>query len=308
VDPIYPTTFAFTLRIDNSDFDEHPYIIQCEGTAAPTPDMRIEYQSTYYPSGDTVTLGSYTAGIAATVDFTIINDGVADLNLTGNPLVSFPTQSNVNCTLAAAPGTPVSSGGGFTNFTVGFTPAGSGNWVFVLWVENNDTANNPYSITVEGTSPPVTPTQLGVFRQPANANATVAFGTQPIVSVQDANGAVDRSDNSTVIVAALASGPSGAALGGTLTATCVDGYATFSSLFINQEGTGYTLSFSVQGGGLTPTVSQPFDVGPAPPSSGGGGGGDDGGGCSTSTPGLPWLMLCALLAITAVAARRPQRT
>ena len=309
VDPTFTTTFSFTFSIENSDFDEHPYIIQCQGTATPFPDISIEYQSNPLTDGDTITLGSYTAGIAATINFTIFNTGQTDLNLNGTQIVSFQTQNNVNCTLQTAPTTPVSTVGS-SPFTVQFTPAGSGNWTFVLWVESDDPDENPFDITVEGTSPAVTPTQLGVFREPANANATVAFGTQPIVSVQDGNGAVDTSDNSTVISVAITTGtgPTGASLGGTLTATCVNGYATFSGLLLSTEGTGYQLTFTAAG--LTATNSAAFDVGPKPAGGGGGGGGssDDGGGCSTGTQGMPWMMLLALLAGLAAVLRISQKT
>lgn len=305
VDPIVATTFNFTLRIENSDFDEHPYVIQCQGTATPLPEISIEYQSTPVDDGDTITLGSYTAGLPAIMSFTIYNTGQAPLNLNGTQIVSFPTQNNVNCVLTSPPTSPVPVSGN-SSFTVQFTPAGSGAWTFVLWVESNDPDENPYDITVDGTSPPVTPTRLGVFRQPGNANATVPFGVQPVVSVQDANGAVDTSDNTTVISVAIATGPSGASLGGTLTATCVNGYATFGGLLLSTEGTGYQLVFTTTG--LTSTNSAAFDVGPAPSGSGGGGGGgdDDGGGCSTGGPGLPWLMLCALPAALALLLRLPE--
>ena len=305
VDPVTATTFAFTLSIDNSDFDEYPYVIQCVGSAQPQPEISLEYMSSPVADGATITLGSYTAGIAATMNLTIFNTGPAALILNGSPIVDFPTQNNVNCTLQTAPTTPVAATSGSTSFTVQFTPAGSGNWTFVIWVESNDADENPYNITVDGTSPAVTPTKLGVYRSPANANATVVFGTQPIVSVQDVNGAVDTSDNTTVIVAAITTGTgaSGATLGGTVTATCVNGYATFTDLSINKEGLAFTLTFTHQAGTLTQTTSAPFNVGPAPPpkkkdkKS-------DSGGCSTSSPGWPWLSLLAAVCGLGVLARQ----
>lgn len=308
VDPVNPTTFAFTFKIENSDFDEFPYVVQCVGSATPLPEISIEYLASPVPDGGTITLGSYTAGLPATMNLTIYNTGPGSLILNGSPLVDFPTQNNVACTLQTPPTTPVAASGGSTSFTVSFTPAGSGNWTFVIWVENNDSNENPYNITVDGTSPPVTPTRLGVYRNPANASATLAFGTQPIVSVQDNNGAVNTSDNSTVIVASITGGTGapGATLGGTLTATCVNGYATFSNLSINLQGTAYTLTFTHQAGTLTSAVSGSFDVGAAPPPAPKDDGGDDGGGCS-SAPGRPWLMLLGLAAALLVGIRTRKR-
>jgi hypothetical protein len=305
IDPTLAIGFSFVISIQSDDFDEGTYIIQVIGSATPYPEIELVYNSSPVNDGDSISLGSYTAGIAATLNFTINNTGPADLDLTGTPIVDFPTQQNVNCTLQTAPTTPVAATSGSTTFTISFTPAGSGNWIFTIWVESTDQDENPYNLTLDGSSPAVTPTKLGVYRDPDNANATVAFGTQPVVSVQDSNGAVDSSDNSTVIVASITggTGASGASLGGTLTATCVNGYATFSNLSISLEATGYTLTFSDQASVLTSTTSGSFDVGPAPPKPKDSGGGDDGGGCSTGLPGTPWMLLCAGLALLALATR-----
>ncbi|MCA8912726.1 MAG: choice-of-anchor D domain-containing protein [Planctomycetes bacterium] len=304
VDPNLQTAFSFVIHIESDDFDEGVYVIQVIGSAVPYPEISIEYNSAVVDDGDSISLGSYTAGIAQTLNFTIKNTGPAALNLSGTPIVDFPTQQNVNCTLATPPTTPVAANTGSTTFTVSFTPAGSGNWIFSIWVESNDQDENPYNITLDGSSPAVTPTRLGVYRDPDNANATLAFGTQPIVSVQDANGAVDNSNNTTVIVASITTGTgaTGASLGGTVTATCVNGYATFSSLSIDMEATGYTLTFTDQASTLTSAVSGSFDVGPAPPAPKKDSG-NDGGGCSTGLPGTPWMLLCAALALLALAGR-----
>jgi hypothetical protein len=308
VDPVNPVSFSFTLQIENNDFDEFPYIVQCYGSATPLPEISIEYNSNPVADGGVIALGSYTAGLPANLNFTIYNTGPGALNLNGTPIVDFPTQQNVNCTVPTPPTTPVAATSGSTSFTVQFTPAGGGNWTFTIWIESNDANESPYNIQLNGSSPAVTATKLGIFRQPGNASATVAFGTQPIVSVQDANGAVNTSDNTTVIVAAISGGGApGATLGGTLTATCVNGYATFTNLKLNKAGLGYTLSFTDQSSVLTAVVSAPFDVGPAPnPPKKNGGGGGGGGGCSTDGTGLAWMTLCAALCalITAIRTRR----
>jgi hypothetical protein len=301
IDPTNPLGFSFTLKIENSDFDEFPYIVQCVGSATPLPEISIEYNSNPVADGGALALGSFTAGLPATLNLTIFNTGPGALSLSGNPIVDFPTEQNVNCTLQTPPATPVAAGGGSTSLTIEFTPAGGGNWTFTIWVESNDANESPYNIQVNGSSPPVTATKLGVFRHPAGASATLAFVTQPIVSVQDANGAVDTSNNTTVIVASIASGPG--SLGGSLTATCVNGYATFTNLEINNEGLGYTLNFADQSGTLTATVSTPFDVGPAPPKPKKDGGGGDGGGCTTDQATWSWLVFSALACVAALAVR-----
>jgi len=305
VDPIGAATFAFTLQIENNDFDEFPYIVQCVGSAVPLPEIELEYNAAVIDDGDTITLGSYTAGVQATLDITIYNYGDANLSLTGSPIIDFPTEQNVNCVLQTAPTTPVAPAGGSTSFTIRFTPAGSGAWTFVFWVVSNDSDENPYDIQVDGTSPAVTATQLAVHRQPGSANATLPFGIQPIVRVQNSIGAVDTSDNTTVIVASITTGTgvAGASLGGTLTATCVNGYATFTNLSISHEGLNYGLTFTDQSGTLTFTATGPFSVGPAPPKPKKEEKKDNGGGCSTQASGLSWLALCGLVCALVVTAR-----
>ncbi len=98
--------------------------------------------------------------------------------------------------------------------------------------------------------------------QPGNGTAGSALSQQPAVSVEDANGSVVTSDNSTVVTLALAGGTAGATLGGTATATAVNGVATFSGLSVNLAGTGYTLAAS--GGSLTGATSGTFTVSGTP--------------------------------------------
>jgi hypothetical protein len=62
------------------------------------------------------------------------------------------------------------------------------------------------------------------------------------------------------VTLAIASGPSGAVLGGTTTVAAVNGVATFTNLTLNLAGT-YTLKAT--GGTLTPNVSNKFVISPA---------------------------------------------
>lgn len=306
---ITPSTaafFSFRITIPNSDFDEHPYIIVCQGSAAPLPIIELEYASTPVLNGGSIAMGSNAAGVGVAMVFTIYNTGGADLDLIGTPEADFPVANNVGCELTVAPAATITQGSN-TTFTIEFTPHGSGSFDFAVRVLSNDAPRNPFYILVTGSAPAVTPTQLSVFRQPAGAAATVAFTTQPIVAVTNAVGGVDSSHNGTVIVASLSSGPSGAALGGTTQATVVNGYATFTNLSVNLEGTGYTLAFAAQGGAFTATNSQAFSAAaapPAPPPPPADDDDDDGGGCSTHDQRGSWLVLWGAAALVAVVARR----
>jgi hypothetical protein len=70
--------------------------------------------------------------------------------------------------------------------------------------------------------------QLAIQTQPSGAHAGDPFSVQPVIEVQDANGNVVASDNTTVVTVAIESG--GGTLGGTTTATTALGVATFTDL------------------------------------------------------------------------------
>lgn len=95
---------------------------------------------------------------------------------------------------------------------------------------------------------------------PASATAGSRFGLT--VQVESPDGSLVTGSSGTITVA-LGKSPTGASLGGTLTATINGGVATFSGLTIDQAGTGYTLTLS--GSGLTSAASAAFAVTPAAP-------------------------------------------
>ena len=117
------------------------------------------------------------------------------------------------------------------------------------------TSGDSSSFTVS----PGTASQLVFSTQPSGAVAGTAFTTQPIVTVQDANGNT-ITNNTDAITIAIKSGTgiAGAALTTTLTVNAVAGVATFSGLKIDLAGTGYVLNASAAG--LTSIDSNSFDV------------------------------------------------
>jgi virginiamycin B lyase len=124
-----------------------------------------------------------------------------------------------------------------------------------LWFTNPTTD----AIGVATLSP--TQTDLVVTQQPPSGVAAGAgFGLT--VAAEDGAGNVITSFDGTVTVA-LGSNPGGATLGGTLTATAVNGVATFSGLTLTKASSGYTLvtSAGLFGGGATAS----FAVTPAAP-------------------------------------------
>lgn len=91
---------------------------------------------------------------------------------------------------------------------------------------------------------------------PATVGVNKTFGFA--VSAEDSFGTVDPNFTSGVTIG-IASGPSGASLGGTRTQSAVGGVATFSGLTLNKVGNGYNL-FAATSGDLQAAIAGPIDV------------------------------------------------
>ena len=102
------------------------------------------------------------------------------------------------------------------------------------------------------------PTHLVFTQQPSGSTGGVAFGTQPIVTVEDAGGNTVTSDTSTVNLAiAAGTGTTGATLSG-CSETETLGVVTLTGCSIDKAGTGYALRAT--DGTLTATTSTPFNI------------------------------------------------
>lgn len=112
------------------------------------------------------------------------------------------------------------------------------------------------------TEPPVGPPAKLVFMvQPASVSAGIPFNPAVHVSVQDAQGNVVTGSTASITVAITSgTGTAGAALGGTLTQTAVNGIGMFANLAVDTAGTGYTLSAT--SGTLMGATSGTFSVSP----------------------------------------------
>ena len=97
---------------------------------------------------------------------------------------------------------------------------------------------------------------------PSSVAAGSPFGLT--VTVQDSSGNVMTSYYAVVAIS-LATNPTGATLGGSLTALVSNGVATFSDLTISKAGSGYTLTIS--GGSVSAVTTNPITVTPGSTSS-----------------------------------------
>ena len=86
--------------------------------------------------------------------------------------------------------------------------------------------------------------KLGFVQGPSNTGAGAVITPAVKVAVEDANGNVETSDNTTKVSLAIGTNPAGGTLSGGSAVTVASGIATFSGLSINTAGTGYTLTAS----------------------------------------------------------------
>jgi fibronectin type 3 domain-containing protein len=100
-------------------------------------------------------------------------------------------------------------------------------------------------------------TQVVFTTQPTSTTAGLTLAPAVQVAVEDQFGHVVSTDTSSVTLA-LGANPGASTLSGTLTVAAVNGVATFSSLSLNQGGTGYTLTAA--DGSLTTATSSTFNI------------------------------------------------
>jgi hypothetical protein len=140
------------------------------------------------------------------------------------------------------------------------TSGGAGDSSFITGLSNIG------GLTVDGAGAASTVNQLAIVDQPSGSGTGGAL-SQVKVYVEDADGNLVTSDNSSVTIVFDQSSGIGPMLKGTATVSAVGGVATFNGLSITQPGSNYTLT--AEDGANVPSTSLPFDV----TTSGGGGGG-----------------------------------
>jgi Subtilase family/Divergent InlB B-repeat domain len=144
--------------------------------------------------------------------------------------------------------------------SVGYTPSavGSGSQNITATDTTDGVTSNSFLLTVYGPA-----AKLAFTTSPSNSTAGTAFGTQPVVTLQDVNGTTVTGTAQTVTLA-IQNNPGGGTLSGT-TAVAVNtatGRATFIGLSIDKAGTGYTLTATGSTVSTTPGVvlSSAFNI------------------------------------------------
>jgi hypothetical protein len=206
--------------------------------------------------------GTQIAGIPFSIDLTAGKD-FNNNDLTGNILVTVSTSNP----LEGASGQLFSSDVSFSTGEATITDPG-----IVLTIAESQTL----TITVAGVTDPET-TDILVNAAPASkmvittqpANVTGNFDDSPVtlsaivLETQDAynNPSVAGFSSSQNVTASLSSNPGNATLGGITTIDIQSGTASFNSITIDEEGSGYTLNFTSDSPVLlTPVLSDAFNV------------------------------------------------
>ena len=122
--------------------------------------------------------------------------------------------------------------------------------------------SGPFTITAG------VPAQLVFTQEPGGGTGGTPWisANQPKVSVEDAQGHLVTTDQSTITLA-MGNNPSNGTLSGCSSATTVNGVATFTGCTIDKAGSGYTLTATDAADSLNvPVASNAFNIAVGPPS------------------------------------------
>lgn len=124
----------------------------------PLPEINITGNSNTINSGDATSsltdhtdFGSVNVTSGSTTNtFTINNDGLLPLNLTGSaPYVTITGANASDFTLTTTPTSSIIAGGN-TTFNIAFDPSSNGLRSAIITIANNDSNENPYTFYVQG--------------------------------------------------------------------------------------------------------------------------------------------------------------
>ncbi len=197
------------------------------------------------PANDTDFGAVSAAAGSAAHTFTIYNTGYEALNLTGAPQVQISGTHAAEFTVTAQPATPVTALTGTSVFTIEFDPAGGGVRSAAVSIANNDSNENPYTFTIQGTGL-VAPTLTTAAASGITSSAAVLGGTissdggDPVTE----RGVVYSSTNTAPTIGAVgvtmdANGSGTGAFSETISGLSLDTHYYVQAYAINPQGTSY---------------------------------------------------------------------
>ncbi|MDY6837397.1 MAG: choice-of-anchor D domain-containing protein [Thermodesulfobacteriota bacterium] len=149
-DPSAAGLRSATLSIANNDADEDPYDFAIQGTGTAEAEINLKQGATNIPDGGSHDFGSHALGTYTDVVFTIENTGAADLTLSGSPIITITGTDADQFSVEIQPTSPVAPSGD-TTFTIRFSPDSVGAKTATIAMANNDSDENPYNLTLNGT-------------------------------------------------------------------------------------------------------------------------------------------------------------
>ncbi|TYA56046.1 choice-of-anchor D domain-containing protein [Formosa maritima] len=143
------------INIVNNDSDENPYAFTIRGTGlTPQPEINITGLSNTIVDGDTTpsvtddtNFGSTGTGSPINHTFNIQNTGSVALTIGA---ITFSGANPGDFSVTTPPAASVAASGN-TNFIVAFNPSGNGTRSATISIVNNDSNENPYDFTIQGT-------------------------------------------------------------------------------------------------------------------------------------------------------------
>jgi len=158
-DPSASGTRTASVSFANNDANENPYNFSIQGTGTTTaPEANVTGNGATIADGDTTPttadhtdFGSQSVSSGTiTRTFTVQNTGNASLSLTGSPIVTLSGANAGDFSVTAQPAASVAAGGS-TTFQVRFDPSATGTRTASVSFGNNDSNENPYNFSIQGT-------------------------------------------------------------------------------------------------------------------------------------------------------------
>ncbi len=188
-------TFFVAISATNAGgFDEQTLIITITD---PGPEINIRGATggtNNIVSGNTIPnafnntlFASVIIGNNQVKDYRIQNLGISNLNLTGAPRVAIGGPHAADFVVVAQPATPVLSGNNVV-FQIRFAPTAGGVRTAIVSIANNDSDENPYTFTIQGTGSAPDISVIGNGQEITNGSTTTSllnhsnFGNINVVS------------------------------------------------------------------------------------------------------------------------------
>ncbi len=232
------TAGSNTMTATSGSLTGSPITFTATGTAGAASTIAINAGD-----GQSATVGTAVSTAPSVIVRDASNNPVSGVSVTFAVATGGGSGTVLNATTNASGIATVGS------WTLG-TTAGSN----TMTATSGSLTGSPITFTATGTAGAAT--QLVLTTQPSNT-ASGATLSDVVITIQDASGNTVTSSTASVTLA-IGTNPASGTLSGTKTVAAVGGVATFSTLNIDNAGTGYTLVASATG--LTGATSNTFNI------------------------------------------------